>query len=108
MVLPTDAALFEDPGFNEFAEKYVEDEAVFFKDYAESHAKLSELGSKFSPPKDIYIDPKTPTGTKLEMGPLCVLMKEEDKVTIQWTLIMQECGLSITIQQLKLKVVIIT
>jgi len=42
------------------------------------------------------------------MGPTCVLMEEEDKATIEWTLTMQECGLSITIQELKLKVVVIT
>ncbi len=66
LVLPTDAALFEDPGFKEFAEKYAEDEAAFFKDYAESHAKLSELGSEFSPPEGIYIDAEAPAEAKPE------------------------------------------
>lgn len=35
----------------EYAEKYAEDQDAFFKDYAESHAKLSSLGSKFEPPE---------------------------------------------------------
>lgn len=44
LVLPTDAALFEDEGFRQYAEKYAADEKAFFEDYAESHKKLSELG----------------------------------------------------------------
>ncbi|KAJ8631596.1 hypothetical protein MRB53_024919 [Persea americana] len=42
--LPTDKALLEDPEFRRFVEKYAKDEAAFFKDYAESHKKLPELG----------------------------------------------------------------
>lgn len=34
-----------------YAEKYAEDQEAFFKDYAEAHAKLSNLGSKFDPPE---------------------------------------------------------
>jgi hypothetical protein len=73
--LPTDAALFKDPSFKVtlglslwpakiilgfpdsqrhlqvFAEKYAEDQEAFFKDYAEAHAKLSDLGAKFDPPE---------------------------------------------------------
>ncbi|PSS31898.1 L-ascorbate peroxidase, partial [Actinidia chinensis var. chinensis] len=56
LVLPTDAALFEDPSFKVYAEKYAEDQDVFFKDYAEAHAKLSNLGAKFDPPECIPID----------------------------------------------------
>ncbi|CAI8598298.1 unnamed protein product [Vicia faba] len=56
LVLPTDAALFEDPSFKVFAEKYAEDQEAFFKDYAEAHAKLSNLGAKFDPPEGIVID----------------------------------------------------
>ncbi|KAF3780892.1 L-ascorbate peroxidase T [Nymphaea thermarum] len=51
LVLPTDAVLFEDPGFKEYAEKYAEDQDAFSKDYAEAHAKLSNLGAKFDPPE---------------------------------------------------------
>ncbi|KAI8477043.1 MAG: ascorbate peroxidase [Monoraphidium minutum] len=47
LVLPTDAAVFEDEGFRPYAEKYAEDQAAFFADYVASHLKLSELGSKF-------------------------------------------------------------
>ena len=34
-----------------YAEKYAEDQDAFFKDYAEAHAKLSNLGAKFDPPE---------------------------------------------------------
>lgn len=56
LVLPTDAVLFEDPSFKAYAEKYAEDEEAFFKDYAEAHAKLSNLGAKFDPPEGIVLD----------------------------------------------------
>jgi hypothetical protein len=32
------------------------------------------------------------------MGPIGVLMEEENKTIVEWTLAMHECGLSITIQ----------
>lgn len=47
LVLPTDACLFEDPGFSPFAEKYAADQDAFFADYIASHLKLSELGVKW-------------------------------------------------------------
>ncbi|XP_073260757.1 probable L-ascorbate peroxidase 6, chloroplastic/mitochondrial isoform X2 [Populus alba] len=56
LVLPTDAALFEDPSFKVYAEKYAEDQEAFFKDYAEAHAKLSNLGAKFDPQEGIVLD----------------------------------------------------
>ncbi|KAH0713588.1 hypothetical protein KY289_009547 [Solanum tuberosum] len=56
LVLPTDAVLFEDSSFKEYAEKYAVNQDVFFKDYAESHAKLSNLGAKFDPPEGFSID----------------------------------------------------
>ncbi|KAK8967049.1 putative L-ascorbate peroxidase 4 [Platanthera guangdongensis] len=46
--LPTDKALVEDPAFLPYVELYAKDEEAFFRDYAESHKKLSELG--FVPP----------------------------------------------------------
>jgi L-ascorbate peroxidase len=49
VVLPTDAAVFEDEGFRPYAEKYAADQAAFFNDYVESHLKLSELGCRFAP-----------------------------------------------------------
>nr|CAD1842043.1 unnamed protein product [Ananas comosus var. bracteatus] len=55
LVLPTDAVLFEDPSFKVYAEKYAEDQDAFFEDYAEAHAKLSNLGAKFEPPEGISI-----------------------------------------------------
>ncbi|KAF3447001.1 hypothetical protein FNV43_RR12181 [Rhamnella rubrinervis] len=56
LVLPTDAVLFDDPSFKVYAEKYAEDQEAFFKDYAEAHAKLSNLGAKFDPPEGIVLD----------------------------------------------------
>jgi len=44
LVLPTDAALFEDDDFRPYAEKYAADQDAFFADYVTSHLKLSELG----------------------------------------------------------------
>ncbi|KAK9064993.1 hypothetical protein SSX86_016376 [Deinandra increscens subsp. villosa] len=49
--LPTDKALVEDPKFRCYVELYAKDEDAFFKDYAESHKKLSELG--FTPPSSL-------------------------------------------------------
>ncbi|XP_058218175.1 probable L-ascorbate peroxidase 6, chloroplastic/mitochondrial isoform X1 [Rhododendron vialii] len=59
LVLPTDAVIFEDPSFKVYAEKYAEDMDAFFKDYAEAHANLSNLGAKFDPPEGISIDDGT-------------------------------------------------
>ncbi|CAA0827709.1 L-ascorbate peroxidase 3- peroxisomal [Striga hermonthica] len=42
--LPTDMALLDDPEFKSYVELYAKDEEAFFKDYAASHKKLSELG----------------------------------------------------------------
>ncbi|RYR54477.1 hypothetical protein Ahy_A06g029760 [Arachis hypogaea] len=81
LVLPTYAVLFEDPSFKVstwsfifhgyftnshkikllcnlqvYAAKYVEDQVAFFNDYAEAHAKLSNLGAKFDPPEGIVLD----------------------------------------------------
>lgn len=42
--LPTDKALVTDPSFRKYVEAYAADEELFFKEYAESHKKLSELG----------------------------------------------------------------
>ncbi|KAH9623404.1 hypothetical protein KSS87_002916 [Heliosperma pusillum] len=46
--LPTDKVLVQDPVFLPYVELYAKDEEVFFRDYADSHKKLSELG--FAPP----------------------------------------------------------
>ncbi|KAL3638828.1 putative L-ascorbate peroxidase 7, chloroplastic [Castilleja foliolosa] len=60
LVLPTDAVLFEDPQFKEYAEKYAVDQDAFFKDYAEAHAKLSNLGAKFDPTEGFSLDASQP------------------------------------------------
>ncbi|CAA7403503.1 unnamed protein product [Spirodela intermedia] len=46
--LPTDKALVADPALRHYVDLYSKDEEAFFRDYAESHKKLSELG--FTPP----------------------------------------------------------
>ncbi|CAD6261336.1 unnamed protein product [Miscanthus lutarioriparius] len=50
--LPTDKVLVEDPEFRQYVELYAKDEEAFFRDYAESHKKLSELG--FTPPRSSF------------------------------------------------------
>ncbi|KAL3525248.1 hypothetical protein ACH5RR_013620 [Cinchona calisaya] len=50
--LPTDKVLVEDPEFRQFVEIYAKDEEAFFRDYAASHKKLSELG--FTPPTHCF------------------------------------------------------
>ncbi|CAN6248675.1 unnamed protein product [Urochloa humidicola] len=42
--------------FKVYAEKYAADQDTFFKDYAEAHAKLSNLGAKFNPPQGFSLD----------------------------------------------------
>ncbi|XP_009106408.1 L-ascorbate peroxidase T, chloroplastic [Brassica rapa] len=76
LVLPTDAALFEDPSFKNYAEKYAEDPAAFFKDYAEAHAKLSNLGAKFDPPEGIIIDNGSVQGEKFVAAKYSTQKKE--------------------------------
>ena len=44
MMLPTDFTLRTDPTFRKEAEKYANDEELFFKDFANAFAKLIELG----------------------------------------------------------------
>ncbi|XP_078173161.1 ascorbate peroxidase 3 [Carex rostrata] len=62
--LPTDKALLADPKFRHYVELYAKDEDLFFKDYAESHKKLSELGFK---------PPSTGTGSKADVKASTIL-----------------------------------
>jgi hypothetical protein len=39
---------------------------------------------------------------------LCMLIEKNDIAMIVWTLVMQECGLSINLQQFKMKVIELT
>ncbi|KAJ4842696.1 L-ascorbate peroxidase 3 [Turnera subulata] len=55
--LSTDKALLDDPAFRPYVELYAKDEDAFFRDYASSHKKLSELG--FTP---------APSGSKVKEG----------------------------------------
>lgn len=54
--LPTDRTLVEDPAFRPFVDLYAKDEYAFFRDYAASHKKLSELGFTPSSAKSICKD----------------------------------------------------
>eukprot|EP01043_Picozoa_sp_COSAG02_P032340 COSAG02_NODE_2156_length_9643_cov_55.052761_9_plen_440_part_00 len=45
MMLPTDMALREDPAFADIAQKYADDEAAFFEDFAAAFGKLLALGA---------------------------------------------------------------
>jgi len=47
--LPSDQALFDCIEFRPLLLKYANDEQTFFQDYAISHKKMSELGSRFYP-----------------------------------------------------------
>jgi catalase (peroxidase I) len=51
--LPTDLALLEDASFLEHVKRFAEDEAVFFKEYAAAHLRMSEAGALFDPPSGI-------------------------------------------------------
>eukprot|EP00244_Chara_vulgaris_P004863 TRINITY_DN19856_c1_g1_i4.p1 TRINITY_DN19856_c1_g1~~TRINITY_DN19856_c1_g1_i4.p1 ORF type:complete len:339 (-),score=60.14 TRINITY_DN19856_c1_g1_i4:22-933(-) len=48
--LPTDKVLVTDQAFRPFVDLYAKDNEAFFRDYAESHKKLSELGCADSSP----------------------------------------------------------
>lgn len=43
--LPTDDALLTDPVMKKWVEKFASDSSAFFKEYSNSHQKLSELGN---------------------------------------------------------------
>jgi hypothetical protein len=43
-----------------------------------------------------------------KIGPTSVLIVEEDQMVVSWVLAMQDVGLSISLQQLKMKVVELT
>ena len=55
LALETDKALLEDPAFRPHTERFAADQEAFFKQYAVSHKKLSELGARFDPQPGITI-----------------------------------------------------
>ncbi|GAB4847554.1 L-ascorbate peroxidase 3 [Ancistrocladus abbreviatus] len=61
--LLTDEVLVDDPEFRRYVELYAKDEEAFFRDYAESHKKLSELG--FTPSSSVA---ERSTSAKLKQG----------------------------------------
>lgn len=54
MMLPSDIALVQDPIFRKYVEVYAKDEDLFFKDFAQTFAKLLELGVPFPAAKPWY------------------------------------------------------
>jgi len=56
MMLETDKIIREDPDFKPHFERYAKSQEEFFKDYADVHKRLSELGSTFLVPGGIRID----------------------------------------------------
>eukprot|EP00421_Protoceratium_reticulatum_P007601 CAMPEP_0168365670 /NCGR_PEP_ID=MMETSP0228-20121227/4837_1 /TAXON_ID=133427 /ORGANISM="Protoceratium reticulatum, Strain CCCM 535 (=CCMP 1889)" /LENGTH=1329 /DNA_ID=CAMNT_0008378457 /DNA_START=132 /DNA_END=4121 /DNA_ORIENTATION=- len=52
----TDRVLHTDEAFKPFFMRYKEDESAFFRDYADVHRRLSELGSRFEPEAGIAIE----------------------------------------------------
>ncbi|KAK6922571.1 hem peroxidase [Dillenia turbinata] len=69
--LPTDKALMEDPTFLGYVKLYADDEETFFKDYAASHKKLSELGFTPSVPPSKFAGVNT---TLLALGAVAVIV----------------------------------
>nr|ASZ84484.1 L-ascorbate peroxidase 3 [Buglossoides arvensis] len=67
--LATDKALLENPEFRYYVELYAKDEDAFFRDYAVSHKKLSELG--FTPSSSI---PKVNDSTILAQSAVGVVV----------------------------------
>lgn len=53
VAFPTDSVLATDPGFKPYFDEFAKNQRAFFKAYARSHKKLSELGSKFNKPFSI-------------------------------------------------------
>jgi L-ascorbate peroxidase len=53
--LPTDRALHEDPELRVYFERYAVDQALFFRDYAAAHRRMSELGCRFQEPGPISV-----------------------------------------------------
>lgn len=49
LVLPTDAAVFDDPAFAVHGKRFAEDQRAFFDAYVEAHVKMSELGVTWAP-----------------------------------------------------------
>jgi L-ascorbate peroxidase len=56
--LSTDRCLHDgsDAAFKQYFTQYAQDQGAFFRDYAEAHKALSELGAEFTPPEGIVID----------------------------------------------------
>lgn len=75
--LPSDKTLVEDPKFRPYVELYAKDEEAFFKDYAESHKKLSELG----------FTPRTSTAAKCDVKAGAILAQSAVGVAVAATVV---------------------
>ncbi|KAL2520368.1 L-ascorbate peroxidase 3 [Forsythia ovata] len=72
--LPTDKALLEDPVFRSYVELYAKDEDAFFRDYAASHKKLSELGFTLPSSCSRLAIKKAKTLAKIAVGAAVVIL----------------------------------
>jgi hypothetical protein len=73
----------------------------------ETHS-LRRASKSWNIPMNSIVDHLNGKTKSKKMGPGGVLIEKEDATMIKWTLDMQECGLSISLQQLKMKVVELT
>ncbi|ESQ50857.1 hypothetical protein EUTSA_v10023023mg, partial [Eutrema salsugineum] len=64
--LSNDKTLLEVPEFRHYAELYAKEEDAFFRDYAESHKKLSELG--FTPTSSVTKETTESTKLSISLG----------------------------------------
>ena len=46
MMLPSDIVLKADPGFSKYVDEYAADNKLFFRDFSDAFAKLTELGTE--------------------------------------------------------------
>jgi len=53
--LPSDRALETAPEFRPHFLAYARDQRTFFREYADAHKKMSDLGARFDPPDGISL-----------------------------------------------------
>ncbi len=77
-------------------------------DVIERTHSIKRFSKSWNIPLSFLVDHLNGKTKSNKMAPRGVLTKEEDVVMITWTLTMQECGLSISLQQLKMKIIELT
>jgi hypothetical protein len=69
---------------------------------------LKKANKSWNIPMSSIVDHLNGKTMSRKLGPIGVLTEENDATMIKWTLDMQECGLSLNLQQLKMKIVELT